>query len=81
MKKNLPWEIIGWYGTVAIVGAYFLNSFSVLEAKSALYQVLNTTGAIGIVAVSYRKKAYQPMVLNVIWTLIGAIALISLVLK
>ncbi|MBI4262271.1 hypothetical protein HY624_01980 [Candidatus Uhrbacteria bacterium] len=71
-------EIIGWYGTVAIVGAYFLNSFGILSATSWPYQVLNLTGAIGIVVVSFAKKAYQPAALNAIWTVIAAIALVKI---
>lgn len=77
MKKTLL-EVFGWYGTIAIVGAYFLNSFSILAASNPWYQVLNATGALGIVAVSWYKRAYQPMVLNIIWTVIGIVALVQL---
>ncbi len=77
MKKNLI-EIFGWYGTVAIVLAYALVSFSVLSAGSIWYQLLNGTGAIGIVVVSLYKKAYQPGILNIIWTLIAMIAIINI---
>lgn len=76
MKKFL--EIFGWYGAVAIVSAYALNSFSIIQSNNALYQLLNFTGAIGIVVVSLAKKAYQPAALNIIWTVIAAIALIKL---
>lgn len=79
MKKTLL-ELFGWYGTVAIVGAYFLNSFSLLDASSLWYQILNATGALGIVAVSYYKKAYQPMVLNIIWIIIGVVALVQILI-
>lgn len=81
MNSNTFWEILGWYGTVAIISAYFLNSFSVIGATSFWYQLLNTSGAIGIVVVSYKKKAYQPMILNIIWTLIGGVALTRLLLS
>lgn len=76
MKKFL--EIFGWYGAVAIVGAYALVSLSVIQSNGVLYQLLNFTGAIGIVAVSLTKKAYQPATLNIIWTVIAAIALLKL---
>ncbi len=49
-------EIIGWYGTVAIVGGYALNSFNIIGSNSLLYQILNLTGAIGIVALSLQKS-------------------------
>ncbi len=77
MKKNLI-EIYGWYGTIAIVLAYILVSFSFLSADSIWYQLLNGTGAIGIVVVSLYKKAYQPGILNIIWTLIAIIAIINI---
>ena len=74
-------EIVGWYGTVAIVGAYGLSSFNIISSQSFLYQLLNVTGAIGIAIISLRKKTYQPAVLNIIWTVIGLVALIKLFFK
>lgn len=76
MQKLL--EILGWYGACAIMGAYALVSFSIISSDSILYQSLNLTGAIGIVVVSLTKKAYQPMVLNIVWTIIAAFALLKL---
>lgn len=77
---KLLYEIVGWYGTVAIVGAYALVSFKVLGADSTIYQLLNLTGALGIVLISLLKKAYQPAVLNIIWTVIAAVALVRMVI-
>ena len=74
-------EIIGWYGTVAIVGAYALSSFNIVSSQTALYQFLNVTGAMGIVVISLRKKVYQPAVLNIVWTIIGAVALLKIIFK
>ena len=71
-------EIFGWYGTVAILGAYALVSFSVLEPTSLTFQLLNITGAIGIVIVSFHKKAYPPGVLNVAWAVIALIAILGI---
>ena len=70
-------EIAGWYGTIAILGAYALVSFSYVSASSIIYQLLNLTGALGIVVVSLRKKVYQPAVLNIFWALIALLALAS----
>lgn len=77
MKAKLI-EVFGWYGTVAIVLAYVLVSFSVLDATDVWYQILNATGALGIVLVSFRKKNYQPVVLNIIWTIIAIIAILKM---
>lgn len=79
--KNRIIEVFGWYGTAAIVLAYLLVSFSVLEATNIWYQVLNGTGALGIVLVSFHKRNYQPGVLNIIWTAIAAIAIIRIIFK
>ncbi|MBT4210172.1 MAG: hypothetical protein HOE19_04660 [Candidatus Komeilibacteria bacterium] len=73
-------EIFGWYGMVAIVLAYALLSFDVLESQSIIYQLFNGTGALGIVLVSMYKKAYQPGILNIIWALIALIAIIRILL-
>lgn len=71
-------NILGWYGALAIIVAYVLVSFSFIQANSLLFQILNGTGAIGIVIISLYKKAYQPAVLNIVWTLIALVAIISI---
>lgn len=80
-ETNTFHEIIGWYGTVAIVGAYALNSFGLLDATNVWYQLLNGTGAVGIVLISLKKKAYQPATLNAIWTVIAAIGLFQILTR
>lgn len=78
MNKKIIDEVIGWYGTVAIVLAYTLLSFEVISSASLLYQIMNATGAVGIVYISFKKKAYQPGVLNIIWTIIATVAIIRI---
>lgn len=73
-------EIIGWYGTIAIVLAYALLSFNVLVAESLVYQLLNVTGATAMIYISFKKKIYQPGVLNVVWLGIAFIAIIKILL-
>lgn len=77
MKKWII-EIAGWYGTVAIVAAYALVSFNIIKSASLLYQLLNLTGSIGIIAVALDKKVYQPAVLNTIWAVIAIVAIVTL---
>ena len=78
--KNKIIEACGWYGTVAIVLAYIIVSFSVIDATNIWYQILNGTGALGIVAVSFHHKNYQPGVLNIIWTIIAIIAIVKILI-
>ncbi len=73
MKKVIEWY--GWYGMAAILLAYAMVSFSIIEATGPAFQILNGTGALGIALVSFYKKAYQPGVLNIIWTFIAIIAI------
>lgn len=77
-----PWiaEILGWYGIAAILLAYALVSFEVLSADGYAYQLLNLTGAIGVVIISITKKAAQPAVLNIIWAVIALVAITVLAL-
>ena len=72
-------ELFGWYGTFAIVGAYALLSFGFLSSSALSYQILNGTGALGIAIISLKKGAYQPGVLNVIWTTIAVIAIFRII--
>jgi hypothetical protein len=74
-------EIVGWYGTFAILGAYALVSFNAIPADGSIYQILNLTGAVGIIVISIIKKVRQSVVLNMFWAVIAIIALIRLAIK
>lgn len=76
--KNKITEILGWYGVVAIVGAYALLSFNIIGNNSLWYQGLNLTGAIGIVVDALDDKNTQPAVLNIIWAIIALVAIIKI---
>lgn len=78
-KINLPAEIAGWYGISAIILAYGFVSFDLVEADSFTYQILNLTGAIGVMFISWVKGARQPLVLNIFWAAIAAAAIGALV--
>jgi len=70
----------GWYGAVAILLAFALSSFSLIKPTDLIYQILNLTGALGIVVVSLYKRVYQPAVLNIIWMLIALIVIAKIIL-
>ena len=79
MKNSRLVEIFGWYGTVAIILAYALTSYSVVQPNSVAYQLLNLTGATGVVFASWKRKAYQPVTINIFWAVIALIAIIRLI--
>lgn len=68
-------EIAGWYGTVAIVLAYALSSFGVVQTRDRSYQLLNLTGALGVAWVCWRNATWQAFWLEAVWAAIAAVAL------
>ena len=80
-NKSKLVEVIGWYGMAAILLAYALNSFKIIDSSHLAYQLLNLTGAIGVVVVSYVKGVMQPAVLNMVWAIIAVIAIIQISLN
>ncbi len=67
-------DLLGWYGTLAILGAYAASSFEWLE-RGALYQSLNLTGAFGVGLVCWYRRTWQAFWLEAVW---GGIALVAL---
>lgn len=62
--KNKLIVLFGWYGVFAIVLAYALLSFGVIDSTSLVYQILNITGALGIVIISFHKKIISQLFLT-----------------
>ncbi len=71
-------QFVGWYGVAAIVLAYLFNSFGVLDSHSLGYQLLNLSGALGLICEAASKKDAQPVVLNIVWSSIALIAIINI---
>jgi hypothetical protein len=80
VMKHKAENFFGWYGVLAILVAYLLVSFNVIVAKSLGYQLLNLTGALGIIAEAMSKKDAQPAVLNAAWAIIAVLAIIHLLI-
>ena len=78
--KEITIEIAGWYGVVAIVGAYLAVSIGYTSPESMNFQLLNLTGAIGIMIDALHVKNYQPAVLNAIWLVIAVVAIVRIII-
>jgi hypothetical protein len=79
MKLNRTFtEVLGWYGVAAILIAYALLNFEVIATHSLSYQLLNITGAVGIILDAWNQKNWQPVVLNIFWLLIALYAILKL---
>jgi hypothetical protein len=68
-------EIVGWAGASLILLAYLLLSAGKLTGHSLVYQAMNVVGAAGFIVNGWWHGALPSAVLNVIWMLIGTIAL------
>jgi hypothetical protein len=77
--KQIYFEILGWIGTVMVLGGYALASFGWISAESVLFQVMNILGSFGLLAIALSRKVYQSVVVNIVWATIGMLALIKLI--
>ncbi len=69
-------DLLGWLGTGAILAAYGLITFNYIGPTSLVFLGLNGAGAAGLGYCSYRKKDYEPVVLNLVWIIIAIIGLV-----
>jgi len=76
MKTDRLYEVFGWIGTAAVLVAYALVSWRFIGPDSLPAVCLNLAGGLGIAAVSIKKRAYQPAVLNVFWAVIAIIVIL-----
>jgi len=58
-----------------ILGAYLLLSMGRVTGRSTLYQGMNVAGAAGFIVNGWWHGAVPSAVLNVIWMMIGGVAL------
>ncbi len=68
-------EVVGWAGASLILGAYLLLSMGRVTGQSLLYQGMNVAGAAGFIVNGWWHGAVPSAVLNVIWMMIGGVAL------
>jgi hypothetical protein len=70
-------EIIGWIGTILIVGAYFLNINGKIKSTAVPYIIANLVGGILFSIYTYAHRTYPNMVVNVVWVIIAIAAIIK----
>lgn len=68
-------EVAGWTGAALILLAYLLLSAGKLTGQSAAYQAMNVVGAAGFIVNGWWHGAIPNTTLNVVWMLIGGMAL------
>ena len=75
MYLDLLIEIMGWIGSVLIVGSYALNITGRLAATSKLYVLANIIGGVFFVVNTYFHQAYPSMFVNIVWVIIAIVML------
>jgi hypothetical protein len=68
-------EVLGWIGSILIVGSYALNITGRLAANNKIYVVANIIGGVFFVVNTYYHEAYPSMLVNVIWVIIAIVML------
>lgn len=72
------YSIIGWFGMILILLAYFLLSIKKLKPNSIIYNLLNFFGAAGIVVITFVTKAWPSVALNIAWMGIAIYAILKI---
>lgn len=80
MEKLLI-DLTGWAGSILVVLAYAANSYGYLRASSRIYQLANVAGSICLIINTWYYQAYPSTMVNIVWVLIGGIALLKSAFK
>ncbi len=75
MAVEVAVEVAGWAGALLILLAYLLLSAGRLTGQSLVYQGMNIVGAAGFVINGWWHRAIPSAALNVLWLLIGGVAI------
>ena len=75
MNQELVVEISGWLGVVFYVIAYFSLSINLLKSNGYLFHILNILGAVGLITDAAFHMDRPNLVVNVVWFVIGLIAI------
>ncbi|GAA4317473.1 CBU_0592 family membrane protein [Flaviaesturariibacter amylovorans] len=78
LARKIAIEAAGWTGAVFSLSAYSLNSLDLIESQSIAYLVMNIIGCAFLIIYAVCKKAYASWVLNGIWLLMTAVALVKI---
>lgn len=72
-------HVVGGIGTIMVLAAYFLVSAGRIASASTTFQGLNLVGAALLAYYGAVLAAWASVVLNVIWALIGLVAVVRIV--
>ena len=76
---NLAVNIVGWIGSAEVIIAYALISYTKINSKSLLYQLLNLTGSGFLIINTLYFGAIPSAFVNIIWALIAIGAIFQII--
>lgn len=79
VNKEKLIDYLAWIGTVCILVGYGLFSTG-LVPDPLTYHILNCVGSIAVALISWRRKIWQPFVINAVFATLAFIAIIRTVL-
>lgn len=68
-------DIAGWIGAALIIIGYGLYATGIIP-DIIIYHLLNLFGSIGVAAISYYRKVWQPAIINTCFAVFATIAVI-----
>lgn len=68
--------VVGWTGTILLLGAYALLTARKLSATGAIYQTMNLIGGLALMVNTAYYSAWPSAALNLVWFGIGLVGLI-----
>jgi hypothetical protein len=74
-------SMLGWIGSLLVIGAYGLNSYQKIKSDSLIFQLMNLAGGILLIINSVYKEAYPFTFINTVWVLIAIPAIFRIVSK
>ncbi len=70
-------EIIGWIGSILIVGSYYLNIQGKIESNDTKYIWANLIGGIFFIVNTLAHHAYPSAFVNIVWVVIAVMAILK----
>jgi hypothetical protein len=70
-------EILGWCGSLLVIGAYALNSYQKIQSSSVRFQLMNLVGGVLLIVNSIYKEAYPFTFINSVWVVIAVTSLLK----
>lgn len=78
--QTSPADIFGWIGVMLIIASYSLIALGIVDGNSLIYHGLVLVGSIAVGVISIKKQAFQPAVLNILFSLLALIAIVRILL-